>query len=342
MRRYLLHLLLLSSPPLLLAAVYVACDPFKVLRSYEAYYPPTQAGGGVSLNPGHVACEVYRKQQPARHYDSFIFGNSRSIYYRIDDWMQAIGDERTSAMHFDAAAESLLGIERKVRFIDQQGGSLRHTLFVVDEGLLRVTQPSDQNHLTHLAPQLASWDGAMNFHWINLRTFLTPKFLWAYIDYRLSGQLRPYMTEQSLLNEDMFAYDASLNEMDFCIMEQMIDRGEYYDARRCAVFEGVQHPDSVSPPAIGQEQEALLGSIHDVLSRHHATATWIISPLYNQIKINPADVATLRRIFGEENVWDFSGPNQWNVDFHNYYEASHYRPHVAAQILRQVTAKPAP
>ena len=33
------------------------------------------------------------------------------------------------------------------------------------------------------------------------------------------------------------------------------------------------------------------------------------SLLYDQIRINPADVATLRLLFGSSNVFDFSGPN---------------------------------
>lgn len=330
-----LHLLALSLPLLAVVILYVVCDPFKVLRHYDTYYSESQAGGGVSLNPGFVACEVWRQQHGQEHYDAYVFGNSRSIYFRLDDWLQIL-PEGASAMHFDAAAETLYGLERKLDFIDRNGGELRHALFVVDAGLLQATESNDESHLCILAPQLASWVGWLQFHWVNLRTFLTPKFLCAYLDYSLTGQLRSYMTRESLLNDDMFAYDARRNEMDFFIMEQMIDEGSYYDDRRCAVFEGVQFPDSVSPVAIGPEQTQLLDHIARILERHHASATWIISPLYNQIRINPADVATLRQFFGASNVFDFSGPNQWNADYHNYYEASHYRPHVAAEILRQI------
>ena len=338
MKRFVLHIITLCIPLFVLLGVYLVCDPFKVIGDYTSFYPAKQAGGGVSLNPGYVGCEVWKKQHNSLDYNAYIFGNSRSIYYKIDDWAATLPDG-CSAMHFDAAAETLLGIQRKVNYIDRNGGRLEHALFVVDEGLLRATQSNEDNHLTILAPQLASWAGKMQFHWVNFRTFITPKFLYAYLDYNLTGKLKPYMTRQSLLNEDMFAYDVRRNEMDFEIMEQYIAEGTYYDERRCKVFEGVQFPDSVSPIAIGSEQRELLQEIRETLGRHHTTATWIISPLYNQIKINPADIVTLREIFGEENVLDYSGPNQWNTDYHNYYEASHYRPHVAAEILRTLTGK---
>ena len=61
--------------------------------------------------------------------------------------------------------------------------------------------------------------------------------------------------------------------------------------------------------------------------------------------INGADVNDLIIIFsytgnyfleGKQNVFDFSGINFITNDYHNYYENSHYRPHVADYIMKEI------
>ena len=62
----------------------------------------------------------------------------------------------------------------------------------------------------------------------------------------------------------------------------------------------------------------------------------IISPLYNQIKLNNQDLDYLKQLFGKDNVFDFSGINKFTKDYNNYYESSHYRPHIAREIMQLI------
>ena len=41
---------------------------------------------------------------------------------------------------------------------------------------------------------------------------------------------------------------------------------------------------------------------------------------------------------GKENVFDFSGINEYTNDIHNYYERGHYRPILGARLLQKVYA----
>lgn len=332
--------MLMCTPLIAMWVVYVVLDPFKVVRHHDEFYPD-EVVGGVSLNPGYVSCSVYDRQAETYGYDSFVFGNSRSIYYSLSEWTGHL-DSCRCAMHFDAAAESLLGIVLKMEWIDSRGGELRNVLLVVDADLLARSTANVHSHLLMLAPQLDTPVGRMRFQMQNFRTFINPKFLRAYIDFKMSGTLKPYMVGEKLLNDDMFTYDPVHNEMDFGIMERCIDEGKYYNEARVSVFDGVQHPDSVSPPVIGDEHKALLARLKAVVDRHHTDVQCIVSPLYNQIRLNPQDIKTLSETFGSERVHDFSGPNQWNADYHNYYEASHYRPHVANEVMRRVYASQSP
>ena len=328
---FLRRLLLAFLPAAVLLIIYVSMDPFKVLWQYDNYYPD-QSSGGIALNPGFVATQMYRQQQSSQQYNAFIFGNSRSIYYPVDEWKRLSGRSGMHAFHFDAAAESLLGLWLKVRYIDRQRGRLDHALIIADVSLLS-KDDCDHWHLCETPPALCGYRNAVDFAWQNFRAFLNPEYMLALTDYSLFHQLRPYMLQKHLLSEDLFLYDYSSNECDFLPMEQQIEKGTYYTPERVAVFEGAQFPDSVSPIVIQQSQKVLLDSIAGIFQKHNTDCDIIISPLYNQIRINPADLSHLQTLFGARHVHDFSGVNRWNTDWHNYFETSHYRTHVAKEIL---------
>lgn len=338
-RTFVRRLLLAVLPVVMLLSAYIVMDPFKVIWHYDNYYP-SQSSGGIALNPGFVATQAFRQQQPKQQYNAFIFGNSRSIYYPIAHWGKAVGDSAMRAFHFDAAAESLLGVWLKVRYIDRQGGRLDHALIVTDASLL-AKDDCDHWHLCETPPALCNYSNIIDFEWQNFRAFLNPEYLLALTDYSLFHTLRPYMLKRHLLNEDMFMYDAVGNECDFQPMEQLIEAGEYYTPQRIALFDDAQWPGTMQPVVIGPKQRVLLDSIAAVFSRHHTRCEVIISPLYDQIRLNPEDIITLQRHFGASHVHDFSGPNCWSADYHNYFETSHYRTHVAREILDIVYGKEA-
>lgn len=84
-----------------------------------------------------------------------------------------------------------------------------------------------------------------------------------------------------------------------------------------------------------ETQTELLKEIDQICRKHNTSVKIIISPDYNQISINPADVEILKDIFGYENVFDFSGINEYTNDIHNYYERGHYRPILGARLLQK-------
>ena len=77
----------------------------------------------------------------------------------------------------------------------------------------------------------------------------------------------------------------------------------------------------------------LLENIHSIFKKHNSDVRIVISPLYNQKKLNEKDLAYLKNLFGTERVFDFSGINKITNDYNNYYEASHYRPHVSRELM---------
>ena len=140
------------------------------------------------------------------------------------------------------------------------------------------------------------------------------------------------MTERFLF-ELPVRYNPITNEVQEYVADDAIADGTYYTPARMQRFEGKQFHDSIAPPVIGRKQTALLLTIREIITHHATDCRIVINPLYDQIRLNPRDYDTLCRIFGSENVYDFSGPNIWNSDYRLYYEDSHYRPIVARQMM---------
>ena len=83
-------------------------------------------------------------------------------------------------------------------------------------------------------------------------------------------------------------------------------------------------------------QTCLLQEIESICQLHKTSVKIIISPDYNQVSINQVDVKVLKSIFGTENVFDFSGINEYTGDIHNYYEKGHYRPVLGTRLLQEI------
>ena len=326
MKHYLLKLLIFLSPLLLIVGTYVSLDPFMVIWHYDNYYPADKV---VSTNRGFVSTSVFKNQNDTCHYDSFIFGNSTSLSYHVDKWQQHIGTD-THCFHYDAMIGSVEGMNLKVKFVDEQGAKIKNALVILDHRM--IGKPSFQSHLFMLPPALIHNQNLWKFHWVHFQSFLNPKFIRAYFDYRFTGNFKPYM-EEVLNGKHEMDYNSITNEVKESYWERLIANGEYYTPEHCAVFKGQQHPDSTDIAHIDGERRKMLAEMASIFKRHNTRVKVVVSPFYDQIKLNPADLQCLQDIFGKENVYDFSGPNEWNCDYHNYYDLIHYRPHVATQIL---------
>lgn len=328
--RFLLHLLLLSIPLLVAVAVYVVLDPFKVVWHYDNYYE--RQAPHPSLDMDYVSCENYLARRDTCHYNAYLMGNSRSQFWPIADWQRHL-PEGAVGYHYYGNGETLYRLNCHLRFLHEQQATIDHVLMVVDRDLLAETAQQTTGHLGLMPPKA---DGRLlAFHAENFLAFMKPAFLVGYIDFTLFGQLRPYMTENFLFEQPV-DYDPVTNEVREYLLEEAIANDSYYTPERTRRFEGKQFPDSISPPVIGDEQRMLLKQMKDVLNLHHADCRIAISPLYDQIRLHPEDVAALRDIFGSANVNDFSGPNKWNDDYHLFYEDSHYRPVVARELMEMI------
>jgi hypothetical protein len=256
----------------------------------------------------------------------------------VADWKKHL-NENARCFHYDASGESLWAINKKIEYIDKQGNKIENILLILDFPTL-IQDVGRENHLSIISPALVNNSNLLEFHRTFFLAFLTPKFLYAYLDFKISGRIKPYMKKGAILDDNPRNHDILTNELRFDFYEKMIVKGDYYTPKRMKPF---YHRDTlkqiVSPECILENQKSILSNINAIVNKQNTNIKVIISPLYDQKKINPKDLMYLKNIFGENNVHDFSGISKITNNYKNYYENSHYRTNVTKDILKTVYSK---
>ena len=320
---------LLSIPIITILLLYIVLDPFKVIWNYKSFYPSP-----ITLNKDYVSTQTFKNNSLTYKYNSFIFGNSRSIFYEINTRKKYIHTE--NCFHFDAMCENLLGIDRKINFLNNKKVLISHALIILDYQTLSNFQPL-KGHLTLIHPDLSNQNW-VTFQMEYFKTFLLFDFLFAYLDYKYSSQVKDYMKNSSLLSDNFFTYNSKYNEMRFNLSENEIKLNplQFYNKQKMLHFYSRDTIQRYSPQLIAKLQYKMLYDIATILKKNKTAYKIIINPLYDQLKLNKTAANILCELFGKENVYDFSGINSITNDYHNYYEESHYRPHIADYIMKTI------
>ena len=98
--RFLKKILLFVSPVVAVVGIYIILDPFMVVHHHSPFFEH-ECYVGINPNVGYVSTMTYIENLPEQDYDSFIFGNSRSVHFLIDDWQPHI-DPAARCFHFNA------------------------------------------------------------------------------------------------------------------------------------------------------------------------------------------------------------------------------------------------
>jgi hypothetical protein len=336
-KAFFLKLFLFSTPFLFFVGLYIYWDPFSVIRHYRHYYESGKPSY-ISLNRDFVSTQTWVNQYPRYQYDSYIFGNSRSKFYQVATWSKLIGADSSHCYHFDASAESIFGIDGKLKFLAANHTAVKNALFVIDAGALNKADNS-AGHIFVKDPRI-SGESRIAFQVDFLKDFFDFDFLRALIDFKISGQIKEYMTKDFILDDRPFFYDTVTNELSLNSIEALIhkDTAAYYGPRHKFFYTRDTTVQQFSPPVIKAAQLKLLQDIRKQLLTNNTSYRIIISPLYDQKRLNPDDLHILQDLFGKQYIFDFSGINSVTRNRYNYYESSHYRPFIADSLMKIVYA----
>ena len=317
-------MMLFAIPFWALIALYVYDDPFMVLRKYDLY------DSDVMLNEHHVGWQIYKNHNDSVHFNSFILGNSCTMAFRCKEWEKYL-DSGDRAIRLFGNSESIKAISLKLRALEHEGAEIKNALIILDRASL-----SHSELLTgarNMLPATVSGRNPFSVHLEFIQAFATPDFLYPYLKYRITGnvernmkRMNPYGRIRDSKNNDAF------NPRE----KQIKQEGEAYWKNRKKEFPERDGTVIIAEPAIFQKQRMVLDEIMEVLRRHGTSIRIVISPDYNQKELHPDDREILQNIFGKENVYDFTGINEFTKDYHNYYESGHYRPLLGNKLLERI------
>lgn len=322
--RFVRKLVLFAIPFWALIALYVHDDPFMVLRQYNLY------DSDVLLNEHHVGWQIYQNHKDSMHFNSFILGNSCTMAFRCAEWEKylAPGDH---AIRLFGNGESIKAISLKLHALDHEGAAIKNVLIILDRTSL--SRFNLMNGYSNILPAAISGRNPFTVQLEFLQGFTMPDFLFPYLKYRITGSVEPGMKH---MNPYGRIRDPKNNDA-FNPREKLIEQeGEKYWENRKKEFPERDGTVALAEPALFQRQRMVLDEIKEVLHRHGTSVRILISPDYNQKELHPDDRKILQSIFGKENVYDFSGINEFTKDYHNYYEAGHYRPLLGNKLLERI------
>ncbi len=329
MKKFLNRLGLFFIPTVLIIVAVLWLDLFKIF-GFQDYY----ASQKVSLNRGMVTSSTYTHLRGQEKYDSFIFGSSRSQAYKCEYWGNHL-DADAKPFHYDAAGEGIWDISKKVAYIDRLGDTIKNALVILDRELLTIDYPRT-GHL-YIATPSVSEASVITYYSTFLKAMFTPKFLMAYFDYSIFNQHRDYMG--NMIKRNKYNYEVNNKTCDIWYgwdQEIATDSLGYFKNRiKQGVFYERPKKSRLKCP-ITEAEASQLKTISQIFKKHQTKYKIIISPIYDQIPLEAEQLALLEQLFGRENIYNFSGKNEFTDTIHNYYETSHYRPLLANEIMDNI------
>jgi len=332
MKNFIKKLSIFSLPIFLSIVLYLIIDPFKVIYNYSEYIN-TNKSYQININRDFQSTELFLLNYKKYSYNSYVLGNSRSMFYQVKTWNKYING---SAFHFNASGESIYGINGKLELLDELKVNIKNVILTLDYGTLSVTENS-AGHLFIKHPKISK-ESTLLFHFRMFQGF-TFKSMFAFTDLFFTGEKKDYMKIFGI-NNNVWKHDMISNQLYYYIYDEQIKNNpNSYYSDKLKLFYKRDSIQKYSNQSIYDEQEILLKNIQSIFKKNKTDYKIIINPLYDQLKINPKDLKYIRDLFGAENVFDFSGINSITNDYHNYYETSHYRPFVCDSILNVIYRK---
>jgi hypothetical protein len=322
MRLYFKTIFLFLSPIFLLVSLYVWTDPFKVIYSYDNYLCEY-----VMLDRGFVSTQVFLNNNDKYHFNSFIFGSSRSCAYTSSEWEKHLPDG-SRAYSFEAWNETIQGILKKLQFINISKNEIRNALLIIDtdytfgegnsleyEHFLISGKPISEFHLNYFSEYLKEY-------------WLIPMS----VDYKLFRKKRSYM--KGFIGMKPGDLDPVNNDwLPSSELEILQDSVAYYK-RATNIFYKRSPSQQESPIRIGENELATLQEINHIFKTHNTNVKIIIGPLYDEVKFNHNDLLTLQKLFGTQNVYDYSGINELTSNIYSFAnDVKHYRKRTANKIM---------
>lgn len=306
-------------------------DPFKIYRKKLNFND-----SNISLNRDFISVETFLHNFETKGYDSYVFGSSRTLGYNAEKWKTKL-DSTASIFFFDASLESIYGIYSKIKFLNENKFKLKNCLIILDRdySFKRLEKVDfEYDHLFVKHPKIAG-GSYIKFYLKFFKAYSNLGFFASYYLDKFSEKHYSFMN--GFIKENKTYFNPISNELKLIELDSVIDSNpDNYYKENHKEFYNVNQESLDTIQRINSKCFEYLSFIKGVFENHITDYRIIISPLYEQTKLNERDLDLLNRLFGSDKVFDFSGSNKYSIDKRNFYESSHYRKNIGNSILDSV------
>lgn len=324
-------ILIFISPLIALVVSYFIEDPFAVLYNYDNHWENTVGAG----SQDYFTTERFLNNvEDGNVYDSYIFGSSRSQAFRAVEWAAYLEKDKNKVYHFDASSETLYGIYGKVKLLDELNLPIKNVLLPIDIGMLSLTT----NNLGRLSIKHPRISGQSNYEFqkIFFSGYFEDFFFIEHLYYRITGDV--LIKENGKVDNRPMRYNKVTNDIIYDFYDFRIKRDSvaYYKMREENFKNNIGDSLSMlSKPMIDSTGLRMLKEIQEIFEKKGTNFKIILYPVTSKKVPIKADMYTLRKIFGKENIYDFSHREEM-IKRRNFYEKTHFKPFLAREMLKEV------
>jgi hypothetical protein len=164
-----------------------------------------------------------------------------------------------------------------------------------------------------------------DFHLRAFGFYLSDFYFIKYLDYNLFHIHRPYM--EGVISNIAPIYLRKVKE----------PRKDSLTEPRLSDFYG-NRSEVVDDTRLDKGDIALLKAVKKILARHQTRIILLFPPNQQIKKMNPQVVAKVKEIFGQDDVFDFTGKNPFIHEEGDFLDDVHFKPIVARRILNHIHA----
>lgn len=333
MKRFLLRIMsFIGIPFLVLLVVYLITDPFKTLRPFSFHYFD-------ETNRDYLSSELFLKNDPVYHYNSFIYGSSRCCGFNTYQWKNYLKSGARQYL-FQAWSETLTGIEQKIDYLDKNGNSIDNAIVLFDiPGTFGKQQlPKEVLSIKHYR---FSGQSKLAFHARLFEGFAQKPSKWF-------SSIKQYFNPSiKVFPADTIGNDWGINNrnLDISVQPPKDSLTSCPATVKSAFLKEIEGKTDLdlkeNEPQITSAFLVQLNHIKTVFDKHHTDYRIIISPAYcyTHPKINAKDLEILQDIFGQDKVFDYSGKNDITTDCYNFSDPNHFGLSVGWQIIEDLYNK---
>ena len=333
MKRFLIRIMsFIGIPAIALLAIFFATDPFKTMSPFSVRcFDDT--------NRDYLSSELFFRNDPVYHYNSFMFGSSRCMGFNTWHWKHYL-PEGSRQFLFQSWGETLTGIEEKINFLDNNGNEIKNALLLIDiPGTFdKVQSPKTPVTIRHykITGQSRLAYQACFFYYFSQKP---SKWIAAVKKHR---------------NPTTRAFPADTISNDFGRYKRFEDIGvqppkEYLtsctEKTRNSLLKQVK---TFSDKDLNESKRLItnnfleqLRRVKAVFDKHQTDYRIVVSPAYCYLhpSINEKDLQLLYDVFGKDKVFDYSGKNDITTDINNFADPNHFGPSVGWQIIEDMYNK---